>query len=104
VSADHLRVSAEDVAATAQTADNTADQMFERYHGLAREMISLLDDHWSGSGADACRSAWSIWSSGFELVLRGLRDEVEALALASSEYPSADAGGAATINQAAQAL
>ncbi|WP_418003419.1 hypothetical protein ACNO8X_26525 [Mycobacterium sp. PDNC021] len=44
-----LHVNPTDLALTAQTADTTADEMFERYHAMAAEVAGLLDGRWKGA-------------------------------------------------------
>ncbi|WP_020099064.1 WXG100 family type VII secretion target [Mycobacterium sp. 360MFTsu5.1] len=99
-----LRVNPADLTLTAQAADTTADEMFERYHAMAAEVVGLLDGRWKGAAADACRSAWDEWSDGFRLVLMGLRDEADVLRAGANEYTAADSRGAAGVSSAGQAI
>jgi uncharacterized protein YukE len=49
VSADGLRVTPEELAATAGFADDVADQLVDEYQRLADEVNGLLDGRWTGT-------------------------------------------------------
>jgi WXG100 family type VII secretion target len=95
-----LHVDAPALTSAAQSADSAADRMLNRYQAVSAEVAHVLDGRWTGTAAEACRSAWDEWSEGLRMTVMALRDEAQALRSAATSYTSGDDDAASAIDAA----
>ncbi|MGH3723841.1 MAG: WXG100 family type VII secretion target [Mycobacterium sp.] len=99
-----LNVPPERIIDAAKFVDTTSDDLIDRHLRVTEQINSLLNKGWTGSAADAYRTAWDEWDQGFRRVISGLKKEVYVLQSNVSQFISAENTTAANIVDAERNL